>query len=470
MTASTGPFSQDEVVCSPAEGRTFRIASLLGVGSSSHTYLAFPQDAANSAPVALKAMSLRGQGRWKAVELFEREARLLKGLSHPGIPALLDSFEIDSATDRTYVLVQQLAPGSTLQELVDRGTWRPDEAEIEEVGLRLLDVVAYLHARRPAVIHRDIKPSNLMYDPATRSLALVDFGAVRDALNDGSTVVGTLGYMPLEQFTGRTSTASDVYSVGATLLFLLTGRPPSDLPQNGLRVDWERAVSAGPRLRMLLSGLLELEAERRISAAEAVAVLRGETKLATRPSVTPASSAAGSRRRPAGSRVVIERDGESLRVTIPPAGVTGETLSQGAFAATWLGIIGMWTATAITGGAPLLFTAFSAPFWAVGGRLVRDTVSPAVVATELCIEHDSWRLTARARGVTLRTVEGLAADLDGVRPAAEGAGLELLEGVRTHRFGEGLQPSEAAWVEAEVNAFLRARVSAAVLPPPAWDE
>ena len=470
MTASKGPFSQDEVVCSPAEGRTFRIASLLGVGSSSHTYLAFPQDAADSAPVALKAMSLRGQGRWKAVELFEREARLLKGLSHPGIPALLDSFEIDSATDRTYVLVQQLAPGSTLQELVDRGTWRPDEAEIEEVALRLLDVVAYLHARRPAVIHRDIKPSNLMYDPATRSLALVDFGAVRDVLNDGSTVVGTLGYMPLEQFTGRTSTASDVYSVGATLLFLLTGRPPSDLPQNGLRVDWERAVSAGPRLRMLLSGLLELEAERRISAAEAVAVLRGETKLATRPSVTPASSAAGSRRRPAGSRVVIERDGESLRITIPPAGVTGETLSQGAFAATWLGIIGMWTATAITGGAPLLFTAFSAPFWAVGGRLVRDTVSPAVVATELCIEHDSWRLTARARGVTLRTVEGLAADLDGVRPAAEGAGLELLEGVRTHRFGEGLQPSEAAWVEAEVNAFLRARVSAAVLPPPAWDE
>ena len=470
---------QDEVVSSTAQpAKTYRVGSLLGAGSSSHTYLAFPLDAADAAqhatladaaqhpPVALKAMSLRGQGRWKAVELFEREARLLKGLQHPGIPALLDSFEIDTATDRTYVLVQRLAPGSTLQELVDRGAWRPDEAEIEGIALQLLDVVAYLHARRPAVIHRDIKPQNIVYDPTTRALALVDFGAVRDALNDGSTVVGTLGYMPLEQFTGRTSTASDVYSVGATLLFLLSGRPPSDLPQNGLRVDWERAVTAGPRMRMLLSGLLELEAEQRISAAQAIAVLRGETRLAARPSARPPS---GPRRRPAGSRVVVERDGKSLRVTIPPAGVTGETLSQGAFAATWLGIIGMWTATAITGGAPLLFTAFSAPFWAVGGKLVRDTVSPTVVATELYIERDSWRLTARARGVSLRTLEGQAADLDAVRPVAEGAGLELLEGVRTHRFGEALQPSEAAWVEAEVNAFLRDRVSE-LLPPPAWDE
>ena len=145
-----------------------------------------------------------------------------------------------------------------------------------------------------------------------------------------------------------------------------------------------------------------------------------------------------------------------LRVTIPPAGVTGETLTQGTFAATWLGIIGMWTATAITGGAPLLFTAFSAPFWLVGGRLVRDTVSPAVVSTELCIGGTSWRLTARARGVTLRTLEGYADDLDGVRPPAEGAGLELVEGVRVHRFGEGLQPAEASWVADEVNDFLRA--------------
>ena len=459
-------------------GAAYQIRELLGAGSSSHTYTAVPTDSAGDAPgdaaqrppVALKAMSLRGQGRWKAVELFEREARLLKGLQHPGIPALVDCFEIDTATDRTYILVQQLAPGSTLQSLVEAGTWRPDEAEIEAIALRLLDVVAYLHARRPAVIHRDIKPSNIVYEPSTGALSLVDFGAVRDSLNDGSTVVGTLGYMPLEQFTGKTSTASDLYSVGATLLFLLTGRPPSDLPQTGLRVEWESAVTAGPRMRSLLSSLLETEPDRRISAPQAIAVLRGETKAVLRGEMrlaAPSSAGvavSGPRRRPAGSRVTIERDGDSLRVIIPPTGVTGGTVTQGSFAAAWLGIIGMWTATAITGGAPLLFTAFSAPFWLVGGRLVRDTVSPAVVTTELCVDPASWRLTARTRAVTLRTLDGVADDLDGVRLPAEGAGLELVEGVRTHRFGEALLPAEADWVLAEVNAYLR--VAAGLLSAP----
>jgi hypothetical protein len=419
-------------------------------------------NAAQRPPVALKAMSLRGQGRWKAVELFEREARLLKGLQHPGIPALVDCFEIDTATDRTYVLVQELAPGSTLQALVEGGTWRPDEAEIEAIALRLLDVVAYLHARRPAVIHSDIKPSNIVYELSTGALSLVDFGTVRDSLNDGSTVVGTLGYMALEQFRGKTSTASDMYSVGATLLFLLTRRPPSDLPQSGLHVEWESAVTAGPRMRTLLTGLLATEPERRSSATQAIAVLRGETRLAA-PSRTDVAVSKPIRR-PAGSRVTIERDGDSLRVIIPPTGVTGGTVTQGSFAAAWLGIIGMWTATAITGGAPLLFTAFSAPFWLVGGRMVRDTVRPAVVTTELCVDPASWRLTARTRAVTLRTLDGLADDLDGVRLPAEGAGLELVEGVRTHRFGEALLPAEAEWVVAEVNAYLR--VAAGLLSAP----
>lgn len=124
----------------------------------------------------------------------------------------------------------------------------------------------------------------------------------------------------------------------------------------------------------------------------------------------------------------------------------------------------MWTATAITAGAPLLFTAVSAPFWLAGGRLVRDTVSPVVVETQLSVVlRGGWRLTARARGVTLRTLEGAAEDLDGVRRVvaeekeeggADDSGLVLVEGVRSHRFGEGLQAGEAAWVADEVNAFL----------------
>ena len=103
-------------------------------------------------------MSLRGAGKWKSVDLFEREARLLRGLEHPGIPTFVDAFNLDTATDRTYVLVQRLAPGASLQALVDGGAWRPDEKEIRRIARALLDILAYLHARRPPVVHRDVKP------------------------------------------------------------------------------------------------------------------------------------------------------------------------------------------------------------------------------------------------------------------------------------------------------------------------
>jgi serine/threonine protein kinase len=102
-------------------------------------------------------MSLRGAGKWKSVDLFEREARLLRGLEHPGIPTFVDAFNLDTATDRTYVLVQRLAPGASLQALVDGGAWRPDEKEIRRIARALLDILAYLHARRPPVVHRDVK-------------------------------------------------------------------------------------------------------------------------------------------------------------------------------------------------------------------------------------------------------------------------------------------------------------------------
>jgi serine/threonine protein kinase len=144
-------------------------------------------------------MSLRGQGSWKSVDLFEREARLLRSLSHPGIPSFVDAFNLDTPTDRMYTLVQRLAPGDTLQALVDSGAWRPDEAEIERIAASMLDILGYLHGLRPPVVHRDVKPSNVLYDRASGRVTLVDFGAVRDTFVDGSTMIGTFGYMPPEQ-------------------------------------------------------------------------------------------------------------------------------------------------------------------------------------------------------------------------------------------------------------------------------
>jgi serine/threonine protein kinase len=305
-------------------------------------------------------MSLRGQGRgWKNVDLFEREARLLRGLKHPGIPDLVDAFDVDTPTDRIYVLVQRLAPGATLQALVEGGRWRPDEAEIERIAARMLDILTYLHGRRPQVIHRDIKPSNVVYDPPSGDVFLIDFGAVRETLLDGSTMVGTFGYMSPEQYMGRTSAVSDLYSLGATLLFLLSGRTPSDLPQRGLRVDWESVVVAGPRLRALLGGVLDPDPDGRVTdAQQAAALLRGETLrgAATAGSSSTATLAkrdartAGAvggflpRRKPAGTRIEIVRNGtQSLLVDVPPMSWRGETLMMAGFTTFWLGFIGTWT-------------------------------------------------------------------------------------------------------------------------------
>ena len=133
----------------------------------------------------------------------------------------------------------------TWQSLVDGG-WRPTETEIVRVAEQLLEVLSYLSSLRPPVLHRDVKPGNVLLDRATGALSLVDFGATAEAAMTaavaeeglgtlGSTVVGTFGYAAPEQMMGGATAVSDLYSAGATLLFLLSGRAPSTMPSARLK-------------------------------------------------------------------------------------------------------------------------------------------------------------------------------------------------------------------------------------------
>lgn len=134
----------------------------------------------------------------------------------------------------------------------------------EEDAVRLLEeasgVLAYLHSRTPPIIHRDLKPGNVIRRP-DGTFAFVDFGAVRDRLRQGggSTVVGTFGYMAPEQFQGRALPQSDVYAIGATVLWMLTGEEPEDLPHKGLKIDVITALGkrASPTLVKILDRMLE---------------------------------------------------------------------------------------------------------------------------------------------------------------------------------------------------------------------
>ena len=128
----------------------YRIVRVLGHGRTGTTYEAQPTDAEGGPHVAVKELRLSRVDDWKVVELFEREARVLAQITHPAVPAYVDYFSVEDPAGSAFCLVQQLAPGRSLHDLVANG-WRADEGEAKRIARAILDVLDYLHARRPPV-------------------------------------------------------------------------------------------------------------------------------------------------------------------------------------------------------------------------------------------------------------------------------------------------------------------------------
>jgi hypothetical protein len=240
------------------DGR-FVIIGSLGEGSQGHTFDGV--DKREGRAVAIKRFDVRFARTWKEADLAEREARVLQSLSHPRLPKYLDHFEQDGAL----YLVMEKIEGESLAALQRRGGLL-SEKEATRLLRDASEILDYLHGRTPPVIHRDLKPGNVIRRP-DGSFAFVDFGAVRDKLRPGggSTIVGTFGYMAPEQFQGRALPASDVYAIGATVLSMLTGRQPEDLPHRGLSIDVRAALGdrASPRLVEALALMLDPDPDRR---------------------------------------------------------------------------------------------------------------------------------------------------------------------------------------------------------------
>ena len=231
----------------------------LGEGSQGTTLEAV--DKREGRLVAIKRFEVKNARRWKDVELAEREARVLASLSHPNLPSYIEHFEENGAL----YLVMDRIEGSSLAEYRKLGGAfsSADAVALLEQASIVLD---YLHGLAPPIIHRDLKPGNVIRRP-DKTYAFVDFGAVRDKLRleGGSTVVGTFGYMAPEQFQGRAAPASDVYAIGATALWMLTGTEPENLPHKGLAIDVPAAIGAyaSPELVRVLSAMLEPDPEKR---------------------------------------------------------------------------------------------------------------------------------------------------------------------------------------------------------------
>ncbi|MEG4799393.1 serine/threonine-protein kinase [Microcoleus sp. ARI1-B5] len=248
--------------------------SLLGHKKSRRTFLANNLD--NQSLVVIKLLLLGSDFAWEDFKLFEREAEVLKSLNSPAIPRYLDFFEAETEWGKGLALVQSYIEAKSLQEWVQAGPVFSQE-DIKGFAKQLLDILDYLHLHQPPVIHRDIKPSNILLGDRSGNhpgkIYLVDFGSVQTASHEGGTItiVGTYGYMPPEQFGGRALPASDIYSLGATLIYLIAGQHPAELLQDDLRINLKPATQNNFELTAWLECLTAPSLKERFgSAAEAL--------------------------------------------------------------------------------------------------------------------------------------------------------------------------------------------------------
>ncbi|MDX2099026.1 MAG: serine/threonine-protein kinase [Leptolyngbyaceae cyanobacterium bins.59] len=253
----------------------YHLQKKLGHNAGRQTWLAEDTQVSPSELVIVKLLTFGGDVQWENLKLFEREAQTLKELTHPRIPCYRDYFSIDDHS-LWFGMVQNYIPGRSLKELLAQGEGFSEEVA-QQIAIDVLEILIYLHARLVPVLHRDIKPSNLIAGEDGQ-IYLVDFGAVQSqGVAEGATItiVGTYGYAPVEQFGGRTVPASDLYALGTTLLHLLTGIPPSELPQRDLRISIPESLNLSLSFASWLNKITEPSLERRFtSAAEALEALK----------------------------------------------------------------------------------------------------------------------------------------------------------------------------------------------------
>lgn len=244
----------------------------LGRGGFSVTWLAQARGESQS-QYLVKELLLDRVDDWKAVEQFEREARVLSHLDHAGIPDFYDFIKEDGEQGKRLFLVQELIQGSDLESLIQGGKYFT-EKEVIEIGLEIAEVLVYLHRFSPPIIHQDIKPSNIMLKGnKVDSAYLIDFGAIKGPPQEGSsgmTVTGTFGYMPLEQIEGAAVPASDIYALGMSLLYLLSHQEPTRLPKKGLKVDFRPHVNISEPFAAVLDRMIDPDVSQRYQQAETV--------------------------------------------------------------------------------------------------------------------------------------------------------------------------------------------------------
>ena len=306
----------------------YQLERQLGQNAGRETWLAKDLQKENEL-VVVKLLAFGGNVQWEDLKLFEREANVLKQLNHPRIPKYRDYFSID---DRSlwFGLVQEYIQGDSLREHIARGH-KFTESQVKKIAIAVLEILIYLHELSPQVLHRDIKPSNLILTKSegeTPNIYLVDFGAVQDrasAEGKSFTVVGTYGYAPMEQYGGRAVAASDLYALGATLIYLLTGISPADLPQDDeAKIMFRDRTSASLDFVEWIQTLVEPLLKKRYASAQMAleALVHPKTKRQPRaeqvvPSIQSVKVKANRNYAPENTNIQVEESEHYLQILVP---------------------------------------------------------------------------------------------------------------------------------------------------------
>ncbi|BDI17329.1 serine/threonine protein kinase [Nostoc cf. commune SO-36] len=451
-------------------GEHYEVQQLLGKKAGRRTLLA--RDLQTQELVVIKLLSFSSDFEWDSLKLFEREAETLKNLAHPSIPGYLNYFEVNLPTIKGFALVQTYIPAQTLEQCLQTGR-SFTEIEVKQIAKALLEILVYLHGLYPPVIHRDIKPSNILLgDRSGNSIGqvyLIDFGSVQTVLASETgtrTVVGTYGYMPPEQFGGRTVAASDLYSLGATLIYLVTGTHPADLPQKDFRIQFEQLANLSPSLTNWLKWMIEPSLERRLSSAGAALAALEKPQPTNLPTLVVS--------KPDGSKIQLTKNADSLEIIVPPTGFDPSIVFTGLFAIVWNSFILFWTIGALSAPFPfnIPFALFSLPFWGAGLMMVYKflfhlfgriclRVNPKEIA--ITWELFAWKFY-RPRAAPRESITKLVyipkhftKDSEGTRIAVP-AQLDIWVGVKKYQLGDisGAIKSEAEleWLAHELSDWL----------------
>ena len=206
----------------------YKILNKVGQGGMSVVYLAMNEKA--NKQWAVKEVRKDGVLDFEAVKQgLVAETDILKRLSHPNLPSIIDVID----TDESFIIIMDYIQGNSLNKALEEYGAQPQDKVIEWAK-QLCDVLGYLHTRTPPIIYRDMKPANIMLKP-DGNVTLIDFGTAREYKEKNladTTCLGTVGYAAPEQFggMGQTDARTDIYCLGATLYHLVTGMNPCEPP------------------------------------------------------------------------------------------------------------------------------------------------------------------------------------------------------------------------------------------------